>query len=149
MPVPDDPASVQVGPAPTSVAELLAEARARLQRVSPQDAELRAQAGALLIDIRSDSQRARDGVIPGARFVARNVLEWRCDPTSELPDPEIVSDLERPLVVFCDAGYQSSLVAALLQRLGFRDATDMIGGFQAWREAGLPVSSEVDKEVQP
>jgi rhodanese-related sulfurtransferase len=125
----------------TTVDELLAEARSGLRRLSPEEAQSAARAGALLIDIRSDSQRERDGVIPGARFIARNVFEWRCDPTCEWRDDEVTADPNRRLVVFCNEGYQSSLAAATLQRLGFPGATDLIGGFQAWRAAGLDVSS--------
>ena len=126
----------------TSVDELLAGARARLRRVSADEAELAARDGALLVDIRSDSQRARDGVIPGSKFIPRNVLEWRCDPASEWRDPEVVG---RRLIVFCNEGYQSSLVAAMLQQLGHADATDLIGGFQAWRAAGLEVVTDPDR----
>lgn len=120
----------------TSVEELLAEARASLRRLSPEEARTEERSGAVLIDIRSESQRERDGEIPGAKFIPRNVLEWRCDPASDWRDPEVVG---RRLIVFCNEGYQSSLVAATLQRLGHADATDMIGGFQAWRGAGLEV----------
>ena len=126
----------------TTVEHLLAEARAGLDRVSPKDAQAAVEGGALLIDIRSDSQRERDGVIPGARFIARNVLEWRCDPTSEWRDPEVTAQPDRKLIVFCNEGYQSSLVAATLQGFGFADATDLVGGFQAWRDAGLAVETE-------
>ena len=94
--------------------------------------------GAVLVDIRSDSQRARDGAVPGAVPIARNVLEWRCDPASPYRD-ERVSDPEQRLIVMCDEGYQSSLAAAALQELGHERATDLAGGFQAWRAAGLPV----------
>jgi rhodanese-related sulfurtransferase len=126
----------------TSVDELLAGARARLRRVSADEAESAARDGALLVDIRSDSQRARDGVIPGSKFIPRNVLEWRCDPASEWRDSEVVG---RRLIVFCNEGYQSSLVAAMLQQLGHADATDLIGGFQAWRAAGLEVVTDPDR----
>lgn len=125
----------------TSAAQLLAEARAGLDRVSPQQAHEAAQAGAMLIDIRSHVQRRRDGVIPGAHYIQRNVFEWRCDPSSEWSDPEVVEDLERRLIVFCHEGYQSSLVAATLHRFGFARATDLVGGFVAWRAAGLPVKA--------
>ncbi len=94
--------------------------------------------GAVLVDIRADSQRARDGVVPGAAFIPRNVLEWRCDPTSTWRDPDLARP-EREVIVMCDEGYQSSLAAATLKELGLEHATDLIGGFQAWREAGLPV----------
>lgn len=120
------------------VDELLAEARRGLERVDPDAAATAMRDGAVMVDIRPDSQRERDGAVPGAVVIARNVLEWRCDPSSEFRD-ERVSDPARPLIVMCDAGYQSSLAAATLQRLGLPQATDLDGGFQAWRAAGLPV----------
>ena len=95
--------------------------------------------GALLVDIRSEVQRARDGVVPGSHHFPRNVLEWRLDPDSGACDPA-VADLDAHVIVMCDEGYQSSLAAANLRRLGFEGATDLAGGFQAWRAAGLPVS---------
>ena len=123
----------------TTIAALLDDARARLERLSPERADAAIRAGALLIDIRSELQRARDGVVPGAVHHPRNVLEWRADPASGFCDPAIAADLERKVIVMCDEGYQSSLVAATLQVLGFARATDLEGGFQAWRAAGLPV----------
>jgi rhodanese-related sulfurtransferase len=123
----------------TTVEQMLSEARARLRRLSPEETEAAVRAGALLIDIRSELQRERDGAVPGAREIARNVFEWRCDPSSEWSDPEVVGQQDRQLIVMCNEGYQSSLAAVTLQRFGFADATDMIGGFQAWRAAGLGV----------
>jgi rhodanese-related sulfurtransferase len=123
----------------TTAEQLLAEARDRLRRLSPREAEAAVRAGALLIDIRSEVQRERDGAIPGAREIARNVFEWRCDPASDWNDPEVVADTGRQVIVVCNEGYQSSLAAVTLQRFGFAGATDMVGGFQAWREAGLEV----------
>jgi rhodanese-related sulfurtransferase len=120
------------------VDELLEQARARLARLDPAAAREAIDAGAILVDIRADSQRERDGVVPGAVFIARNVLEWRCDPEGSHRD-ERVADPGRPLIVMCNEGYQSSLAAATLQELGHGDATDLDGGFQAWRAAGLPV----------
>jgi rhodanese-related sulfurtransferase len=119
--------------------DLLAEARRGLRRLDPADAAAAVSAGAVLVDIRSELQRERDGMVPGSVCFPRNVLEWRCDPASPARD-ERVSDLGRQLIVMCDEGYQSSLAAANLQRLGFEQATDLAGGFQAWRAAGLPVS---------
>jgi len=119
--------------------EMLAAARERLERLDPVQARAAMDAGAVLVDIRSDEQRARDGHVPGSVRIARNVLEWRCAPSSADRDPA-VSDPGRPLVVMCDEGYQSSLAAATLQDLGLPRATDLDGGFQAWRAAGLPVS---------
>lgn len=121
------------------VQELLAEARALLpHRLSPAEA-LEAQAkGALLIDIRGDDQRRAGGLIPGAVVVPRNVLEWRCDPASPWRHAAI-RRWDQVVVLVCHEGFQSSLAAATLQRLGLHNATDLDGGFAAWREAGLPV----------
>jgi rhodanese-related sulfurtransferase len=121
-----------------TIDELLADARARLTRLDPGEAAAAVREGALIVDIRSESQRAADGVVPGAVFVARNVLEWRCDPNSEHRDPRI-DGRERQLILMCNEGYQSSLAAATLHDLGLTRTTDLAGGFQAWRAAGLPV----------
>jgi rhodanese-related sulfurtransferase len=123
---------------PITVEQLLAASRAMLQRLTPAEARAAQLAGAILIDIRSDSQRSRDGALPGACEVPRNVLEWRCDPESPHRDPALAQP-GRQLVLICDEGFQSSLAAATLQRFGLTRATDVIGGFQAWRTARLPV----------
>jgi rhodanese-related sulfurtransferase len=125
-------------PRPT-VDDLVREARAGLRRLTAVQAHTAMQAGALLLDIRGDHQRERDGIIPGAHFIPRNVFEWRCDPSSEWRDPTVTEPPGRWLIVICDEGYQSSLAAATLVRFGFEDAGDVIDGFQAWRQAGLPV----------
>ena len=123
---------------PIGVDQLLAEARSALgERPTAAGAAKAVEDGALLVDIRSDSQRARDGSIPGAVRIARNALEWRADPASADRD-ERVADTSRRIVLFCDEGYASSLAAANLRRFGL-DATDLDGGFQAWRAAGLAV----------
>ena len=122
-----------------TVDELLERARERLDRVGPAEAQASVEQGALLVDIRSDPQREADGVSPGAIHHRRNVLEWRADPDSGASDPELAGDLDRQVIIVCDAGYASSLAATVLQDLGFPRATDLIGGFQAWRAAGLPV----------
>jgi rhodanese-related sulfurtransferase len=121
-----------------SVDDLLARAREGLDRVGAADAAREVENGAVLIDIRSDAQRAEDGVVPQAVYIPRNVLEWRCDPECDHRDPR-VSDPGRRVIIMCDAGYQSSLAAATLKELGLGQATDLDGGFQAWRDAGLPV----------
>ena len=118
--------------------ELLAEARRGLSRLEPVEAASAISAGAVLVDVRSERQRQRDCVVPGSIFVPRNVLEWRCDPASPARD-ERVSHLGRLLIVMCDEGYQSSLAAATVRSFGVADATDVIGGFRAWRAAGLPI----------
>ena len=122
-----------------TIDELLAQSREQLARVEPHEARDAIGAGALMIDIRSESQRAADGTVPDAIWFARNVLEWRCDPSSEAYDDR-VGGLERRVIVMCDGGYASSLAAVTLQQLGFSGATDLAGGFQAWRAAGLPVT---------
>jgi rhodanese-related sulfurtransferase len=125
-------------PGPMTVEQLLAHARGRLVRLAPDEAARAQRAGAILIDIRGDRQRTRDGTIPGAHVVPRNVLEWRLDPLSPHRDPSLACP-EAHVVLLCHEGYQSSLAAATLQRLGLPRATDVIGGFRAWRAAGLPV----------
>ena len=124
-----------------TIDELLAQARSRLDRVSVDDVGDAIGDGALLVDIRSEAQRARDGCVPGAMFHPRNVLEWRCDPSSGHDDPLLSGDLDRRIVLVCNEGYASSLAAATLQDLGFSRATDLVGGFQAWKAAGLPVAA--------
>ena len=131
-----------------TVQDMLADARARLDRVDPAAAaRAAAERGALLLDIRSDRQREAVGVIPGAIHHPRNVLEWRADPDSGVSDPELAGDLDREVIVFCQAGYASSLVAVTLQEMGFSRVTDLDGGFEAWRDAGLPVAPEGPRGV--
>jgi rhodanese-related sulfurtransferase len=118
--------------------ELLERVRAGFVRVGPQDAAAAAADGALLVDIRYAELRERDGLIPGALVVERNELEWRLDPRGSHRAPQAVSHDLR-IVVICNEGYASSLAVASLRQLGLHRATDLIGGFQAWRAAGLPV----------
>ncbi len=120
-----------------TIDDLLAACRARLVRLDPHAARAAAAAGGLIVDIRSELQRRDQGLVPGARFVPRNVLEWRADPACPHRDPALA--VAGPLVLMCAQGYQSSLAAATLQDLGVANATDMAGGFEAWAAAGLPV----------
>ncbi len=124
--------------APITVDHLLADARSRLRRLTPQQAHAEMARGLRLIDIRSDSQRAIDGVIPGSLHVPRNVLEWRLDPACPHRHPEF-GHRDARIALMCDEGYQSSLAAATVARFGLAEATDVIGGFRAWRAAGLPI----------
>ncbi|MFE3327247.1 rhodanese-like domain-containing protein [Streptomyces sp. NPDC059176] len=118
--------------------ELLERVRRGLDRVGPREAFEASAAGALLVDIRYAALRDRDGLIPGALVVERNELEWRLDPLGSHRAPEATShDLQ--VVVVCNEGYASSLAAASLKQLGLHRATDLVGGFQAWRADGLPV----------
>jgi rhodanese-related sulfurtransferase len=120
-----------------TVDELVDEARAPLRRVTPKEAARAAADGALIVDIRPSEQRSRDGTIPGALTIDRNVLEWRLDPAGAHRIAQ-VSSHDDVVIVVCDQGYASSLAALSLQELGMRHATDLIGGFQAWKAAGLP-----------
>jgi rhodanese-related sulfurtransferase len=124
-----------------TISDLLAEARAELgHRPTPAEAHAAAQAGeAVLVDIRAADVLARDGSIPGAIHHQRTVLEWRADPASEWRD-ERIADLDAPLILVCSQGYASSLAAHALRELGFTRVTDMDGGFDAWKQEGLPVA---------
>ena len=122
----------------TTVDDLLAAARARLERPDPHRAAELVRRGALLVDTRPGWQRAAEGGLPEALVIERNHLEWRLDPTSTARIAQAV-DHDVTWIVVCSEGYSSSLAAASLQDLGLRNATDLAGGFQAWKAAGLPV----------
>jgi len=117
------------------IAELLADCRRGLDRVAPEDLAAEMAAGALVVDTRPRDQRDRDGELPGAVVVERNVLEWRLDPTSPDRLPEATST-ELRVIVVCNEGYSSSLAAYTLRGLGLYRATDLAGGYQAWRSTG-------------
>jgi rhodanese-related sulfurtransferase len=119
--------------AESAIARLLAQSRSKLARVLPRDLAAEQEAGALVVDIRPVEQRERDGALPGAVVIDRNVLEWRLDPTSA-HRLEIADDPDRRIILVCDEGYSSSLAAHTLQQLGLVNATDLVGGFRAWRE---------------
>jgi rhodanese-related sulfurtransferase len=127
---------VVAGQPGVSIEVLLADARKSLIRLEPTDAHRATASGAILVDIRPLEQRERDGTIPGALVIDRNVLEWRLAPGSEFRDPSV--DGQQQVLIICNEGYSSSLAAATLRLLG-RDATDVIGGFQKWLRSGLPV----------
>jgi rhodanese-related sulfurtransferase len=122
-----------------SIEQVLSAARGRLRRLSPDEAsEAAVKAEAILVDIRPESQRAIEGSIKGALIVERNVLEWRFDPAASTRLP-VATDHDIQVIVFCSEGYTSSLAAAALQELGLWRATDIVGGFHAWRATGLPI----------
>ena len=131
-----------------TIGELLAAAQARLDRVDPHQAFDEAAAGALLIDTRSGDVRARTGVIPGSIHVPLSLLFWRLDETASHADPRL-TDRSRRVILVCADGYSSSLAAATLLDLGFQRATDLIGGFNAWVAAGLPVAELVRRRKAP
>lgn len=115
----------------SAIARLLEDCQRRLDRVEPADLADVAAAGALVVDVRPVEQRVRDGELPGALVVDRNVLEWRLDPTSP-HRLAVADDPDRRIVLVCHEGYSSSLAALTLQQLGLRRATDLAGGFVAW-----------------
>ena len=118
---------------PARIDALLAEARSDLDRVRAADLSAEVAGGALVVDTRPVEQRCRDGELPGAVVIDRNVLEWRLDPTCAHHIPE-VADAGRRIILVCNEGYSSSLAAATLRRLGLARATDLVGGFQAWKQ---------------
>lgn len=115
---------------------VLAAARARLRRLAAGEVPAALARGAVLVDIRPQAQRAREGEVSGALVIERNVLEWRCDPTSDARLPQAVDD-QVQWVVLCSEGYTSSLAAAALQDLGLHRATDVIGGYRALKAVAL------------
>jgi MFS family permease len=126
-------------PAPLrrTAAELLADAQRRISpRLEPQDVHAMGD-DAILVDLRADDERRREGVIPGSIHIPRSVLEWRVDPDSGYSNPHI--RLDQRVIVFCEHGFSSSFAAATLRDLGCRTATDIVGGFAGWKAAGLPV----------
>lgn len=117
----------------SSIDEILAESRRNLERVEPEQLAGQMADGALVVDIRPVESRDAEGRLPGAVVVDRNVLEWRLDPTS--PDRiEEAQDAERVVILVCNEGYASSLAAETLQRIGLHRATDLVGGYRAWKE---------------
>ena len=126
------------------VDDQLADSRSRLDRLSARAAYQEVlHRRAVLVDIRPAAQRAAEGQVAGhlaPLLVERNVLEWRFDPRHQARLP--VAGFGTRVVVLCQEGYTSSLAADALLRLGVRRATDVVGGFRAWREAGLPVAAE-------
>ena len=121
-----------------TIDERLRKVQAKIRRLEPEQALAAARNGALLIDLRSQDERERTGVIPGSLHIPRSVLEWRLDPDCAHRDPA-VSDLERELILVCADGFSSSLAALSVQELGFRRVADLCGGFTGWKRAGLPV----------
>lgn len=123
-----------------TIEEMLAAARARLDRPDPRRAAAMVARGAYLVDTRPGWQRAEEGEIDGAMVIERNHVEWRLDPTSDARIPEAV-DHDVTWILFCSEGYSSSLAAASLQDLGLRNATDLDGGYRAWEEEFGPAST--------
>jgi MFS family permease/rhodanese-related sulfurtransferase len=133
----------------TTVDELLARARERIApRLSPDEVARAMTQGALLIDLRSHDERAHAGVVPGSLHLPRSVLEWRLDPDSGWTNPH-VGGLDRQLVLMCAQGYSSSFAAATARELGYAQATDLVGGFDAWVAAGLPVHAPTSDASKP
>ena len=130
----------------TPIERMVADDRSLLHRLEPREADAAVRQGGVIVDIRSHEQRVEHGVVPGSIRVHRNVLEWRVDPSSGWHDDRFDAH-GGPVIVMCQEGYSSSMAAATLQRLGFTRATDMVGGFEAWAEAGLP-SEPLDPTIE-
>jgi rhodanese-related sulfurtransferase len=135
-------ATTRWGPRPAplrrTAAELLADAQRRIApRLEPEEAFQAAREGAALVDLRAHDERRRAGIIPGSIHIPRSVLEWRLDPDSGYSNPHVRP--EERVIVFCSGGFSSSFAAATLRDLGCRAATDIVGGFDGWKAAGLPV----------
>jgi rhodanese-related sulfurtransferase len=124
---------------------LLEHARSRIERLTPEQAYEAVRAGAVLVDIRSEGARERDGIVPGSLHVPRTVLEWRLAPDSEWRSPHAPGPDERVLLL-CDHGCSSVLAAAALVDLGFVRAGDVVGGLEAWRAAGLPTAAAPERD---
>jgi rhodanese-related sulfurtransferase len=120
--------------------DLLRRASESIDRLAPDEAYEEARTGALIVDIRSELSRERDGIVPGSLHIPRTVLEWRVAPGGAWRNAAI-SGPDQRLIVMCDHGYSSVLAAATLAELGFTRAADVIGGFEAWRDAGLPMAA--------
>lgn len=123
-----------------TIDDLLAAARARLDRVQPEELAACLAAGDLVVDIRPEANRREEGELPGAVVIDRNVLEWRLDPACPHAIPEAREG--RRVVLVCNEGYASSLAAATLQDLGLHDATDLAGGYRAWRALTRPADDD-------
>ncbi len=147
------PPAITAGTGGRTIHQVLDSARGRLVRLTPAQAQSFWGAGAVVVDIRPAEQRAADGELPGALVIDRNVLEWRLDPASDARLEIAAYDLH--VIVLCQEGYSSSLAAASLQDLGIHRATDVIGGYAAWRESGLDGSDagvgvqSADQQVDP
>jgi rhodanese-related sulfurtransferase len=132
---------------PAAIDARLEDARRSIDRVQPADLASEMAAGALVIDTRPVDQRQRDGELPGALIIDRNVLEWRLDPTCPHHIPQAANANVR-IVIVCNEGYSSSLAAATLRQLGLKHATDLVGGFQAWKQLGGP-AGDAEATVGP
>ncbi len=126
-----------------TIDELLQQAREQIRRLTPQQAADAQSTGAIIVDTRDSADRAAEGIIPGSVLVTRNTLEWRADPSAGAPDPRL-SNLETDLLIVCNDGYSSSLAADSLRQLGHPTAGDIVGGYRAWKAAGLPTTSPPD-----
>lgn len=126
-----------------TVNDVLAEARSHLVRLAPPEALAALQRGALLIDTRSEDERRARGHVPGSMHIPLSVLEWRVDPDSGSQN-DAIDSFDKHIILLCAQGYSSSLAARRLQQLGFRRATDVIGGFEAWERDGLSINGGPD-----
>jgi MFS family permease len=127
-----------------TAAELLSDAQSRISpRLEPAEAFAAMHRGAVIVDLRPHDERRREGAIPGSVHIPRSVLEWRLDPDSGYANPHV--ELGQRVIVFCAHGFSSGFAAAALRELGWRTSTDIVGGYEAWKAAGLP-TIEIDED---
>ncbi|MBG92531.1 MAG: sulfurtransferase [Chloroflexi bacterium] len=123
-----------------SINEILDLTQKKISRLTPEEAHSAQKKGALIIDTRDSADQLTEGIIPEAKLITRNTLEWRCDPEAELPDP-LLSKLDKKIIIMCNDGYSSSLAVKSLMDIGRTDVSDIIGGYRAWKNYGLPTSN--------
>ena len=128
-----------------TIDESYEEAAKRLGRVTAAEAWEAVGAGAVLVDTRSPDQQKAQGFIPGAVHHPLSVLAWRLDPDCATSNEKLPLDAE--VILICREGFSSVFAAEQLRGIGFSRATDVIGGVDAWRQAGLPLLRQADDAV--
>ena len=122
-----------------TINEILANTQESITRLTPQEAYIAQENGSIIIDTRDSTDQSTEGIVPQAKSITRNTLEWKCDPEAELPDP-LLAQLDKKLIIMCNDGYSSSLAVKSLMDIGRQDVSDIIGGYRAWKNYGLPTA---------
>ncbi len=117
--------------------DMVAEAKAQVENLTPQRVAEEAENGAVIIDIRDGEERQKEGSVPGSVHVSRGMLEFRADPSSPYHNPALAPD--KRIILHCASGGRSALAAKTLKEMGYTDVAHLDGGFTAWKEQGLPV----------
>ena len=122
-----------------TINEILANTQESITRLTPQEAYIAQENGSIIIDTRDSTDQSTEGIVPQAKSITRNTLEWRCDPEAELPDP-LLAQLDKKLIIMCNDRYSSSLAVKSLMDIGRQDVSDIIGGYRTWKNYGLPTT---------